>query len=586
MKKYIFKLSFFIAIIMSSFSCNNLDLKSLDQADSDNWFSNNEQFRQSLNDGYRGDFWPDLIVGDEYEWSDDMQARNTTTSINTGTIDADNTTVRTWWANTYKGITRSLVIIQELDNQKTLSPADEKQFRGEANFLRACYYSFLITNWGDVPFYEKPLTIDESYELNRTNKNDILKKIYEYFDIAIANLPVSYGTGFRYATKGAALAYKARIALYMGDYATAATASKACMDLGAYTLHPNYGDLFLPPTKNSKETVFAIPRNKALDVILVARAAQKLVPRTLGGFGQEQPTWQLLAAYQCKDGLPIDKSPLFDPRNPFKNRDPRCAMTIVPFGSLTDGDGLLPSSGSRHLDIEYNPHPTMKRIMDYKTGALRTNNDTRSIVQWASFNGLYWKKGIDLSYVDLKTDPDRLLMRYADVLLMYAEAKIELNQLDASVLDAMNLVRARAYSSAAYPKITTLNQAQLRKEVRYERRVEFPHEGLRWFDLVRWRLAEKALTGNIYGMLDVVANANTAVPPTGPIMDILVKPGLWFWGLTPTIGDDGLPNLDNLYNAGLSRVLTTMKFDKKAYLLPIPNPERDIMPQLTQNPGY
>jgi hypothetical protein len=228
----------------------------------------------------------------------------------------------------------------------------------------------------------------------------------------------------------------------------------------------------------------------------------------------------------------------------------------------------------------------MKRIMDYKTGALRTNNDTRSIVQWASFNGLYWKKGIDQSYVDLKTDADRLLMRYADVLLMYAEAKIELNQLDASVLDAMNLVKARAYGGGTYPKLTTLNQAQLRKEVRYERRVEFPREGLRWFDLVRWRLAEKAMSGNIYGMLDVVANANTAVPPTGPIMDILVKPGLWFWGMTPTIGDDGLPNLDNLYNAGYSRVLATMKFDKKAYLLPIPNAERDIMPQLTQNPGY
>jgi starch-binding outer membrane protein, SusD/RagB family len=153
-------------------------------------------------------------------------------------------------------------------------------------------------------------------------------------------------------------------------------------------------------------------------------------------------------------------------------------------------------------------------------------------------------------------------------------------------LDAINLVRARAYSNGTYPKITTLNQAQLRKEVRYERRVEFPREGLRWFDLVRYRLAEKSLSGNIYGMLDVVANASTSVPPTGPLMDVIVNPGLWFWGLTPTIGDDGLPNLDNLYNAGFSRVLATMKFDKKAYLLPIPNAERDIMPQLTQNPGY
>jgi len=586
MKKNIFKLSIIAIILVSSISCNELDLTALDQADSENWFSNKEQFRQSVNDGYRDAFWPDLVVGDEYEWSDDTQARNGTTVVSTGTLGADNGTVRNWWANMYKGITRAIVIIQELDNQEALSIVDEKQFRGEANFLRACYYSFLITNWGDVPFYEEPLTIDESFKMVRTNKTEILAKIYDYFDIAIANLPVSYGNGPRLATKGAALAYKSRIALYMGDYATAATAAKACMDLGVYQLHTNYGDLFLPTTRNSKETVFDIPRNKDLDVILNPRSAQKVVPRTLGGYGQEQPTWQLLAVYQCTDGLLIDESPLFDPQNPFKNRDPRCAMTIVPFGSLEEGDGLLPSSGSIHLNIEYNPYPERKRIMDYSSGKLRTNNDTRSIIQWASFNGLYWKKGIDQSYVDRKTDPDRLLMRYADVLLMYAEAKTELNQIDASVLDAMNLVRARAYNNGTYPKITTLNQAQLRKEVRYERRVEFPREGLRWFDLVRYRLAEKALTGNIYGMLDVVANASPDVPPTGPIMDVLVNPGLWFWGLTPVIDDDGLPNLDNLYNAGFSRVLATMQFDTKAYLLPIPNAERDIMPQLEQNPGY
>jgi hypothetical protein len=165
---------------------------------------------------------------------------------------------------------------------------------------------------------------------------------------------------------------------------------------------------------------------------------------------------------------------------------------------------------------------------------------------------------------------------------MYAEAKIELGQIDQSVLDAMNMVRARAYkvnytATSSYPAVTTTNQAQLRKILRVERRMEFAFEGTRYHDLIRWRLAEKALNNHpIYGVLDP-ADMRTK----------LVKKGLWFFPSTPQIDDDGLVDFSAMYNAGLIKMLAERKFDaSKQYLWPIPSTEIKINPNMIQNTGY
>src|SRR5690606_21145108 len=133
-------------------------------------------------------------------------------------------------------------------------------------------------------------------------------------------------------------------------------------------------------------------------------------------------------------------------------------------------------------------------------------------------------KGIDEDYSDdYMASADIVVMRYADVLLMYAEAKIELGELDQSVIDAMNTVRARAYktsvtNTSAYPALTLGTQAKMRSDLRFERRMELAFEGLRYMDIIRWRLAEKVLNTPIYGMLDV-ATLRTSV----------VNAGLWFF---------------------------------------------------------
>ena len=575
-----------MAILPFAFSCTELDLVQEDAASSASWYQTKDQFRQSLNEGYREVFWP--IDQSTSGWTDDWQRRDVLDDIKAGTVSSEYGPAIVNWTNMYKAITRMLVVIEKLESQTdVLSDNEVRLFMAEANFLRASFWSYLIAHYGDVPFYEKELSTDESFELSRTDKYEILEKIYEYYDNASLNLPISY-SGLEYVTKGAAYGMKARIALYMGDYAVAAEAAKKCIDLGEYELHPDFAELFLSRTKNSQETIFQIPRSDAFNVVLSGSDLNIFVPRNHGGFSSRQPTWQLLASFECIDGLPIDESPLFDPLNPFKNRDPRCNMTIIPFGSLVDGDGLLPSDGSNFLSIEFTPHPERKEVLNFATNNLIKNNDTRSVATFASFNGLAWKKGVDEDWLDFRADPNLMILRYADVLLMYAESKIELNQIDQSVLDAINMVRDRAYlnSGVSNPAVITTDQSELRLKVRQERRSELAFEGRRYMDLIRWRLAEKAITGPLLGMLSVSTDSNVNITPSGPLMDEVVVPGLWFWGITPEIDENGLPDFSALLAAGLSRSLNSQSFPERQYLWPIPAEERLLNSNLTQNSGY
>src|SRR5690606_2240516 len=173
-------------------------------------------------------------------------------------------------------------------------------------------------------------------------------------------------------------------------------ATEACMNLNVYNLHSDYGDLFLPTTGISEEIIFSIPRSTQLnsDVLI-----QDYIPRNQGGWGAFNPSWDLFCAYPCIDGLPIDESPLFDPRNPFENRDPRCSYTIVPFGEP-------------HLGYIYQPHPDSTMVLNVNSGQYQVNNDTRSNQQFAAFNGLVWKKGIDESWTDdVRSDNDLIIVR-------------------------------------------------------------------------------------------------------------------------------------------------------------------------------
>lgn len=555
-----------LVVFMQLSSCQRLDLNPLSEGSSENWYKNENEITLALNDLYRAALWhvESTRLYNTDRWTDDWNQREYLYDWVAGSVTGEWADAVNSWSNTYKGIARANTILSSLNNAAAILPEQRlNQLRGEASFFRACFYSYLIFLYGDVPLVTEYISIEQAFATGRTAKDAVLDQIYKDFDTAIESLPLSYGKEQR-ITKGAAYAFKARIATWMLDYETAKDAAKKCIDLGIYTLDEDYARLFLSTTNHSPEFIFTIPRSEELTGSNMGGAS--FLPRFLGGTSTAQPSWELFCSYTCTDGLPIDESPLFDPQKPFKNRDPRLGELVPEFGTVFHGFVFDPGAAN---------------ILEVATNKAILNQETLLNSQFASYNGLILKKGVDEAYVNKRADPNILIMRYADVLLMYAEAKIELNEIDNSTLDAINLVRARAYKatlsqSSRYPKVIEIDQTKLRKILRLERRAELSWENRRWFDLIRWRVAEIAITRPVYAL------------PVKAGLEANIASGDYFFpkGALPDIDEKGLVDFSAMYGTGKIRAVVPRSFNKRQYLFPIPSREVIINNNIEQNPEY
>ena len=498
-------------------ACHDLDLNPLSNGSTENWYSNETEIEMAVNELYRDTFWP-LDEEGNTDWSDDKIYRENLTPFQNATLNGQTDKVKDLWSKQYKVVSRANSIILKADRAIEAGAMESKinAYVAEARFHRACAYAKMSSKYGDVPLVVDDVDIDKGMSMGRTDLATVKQFVYDEFDAAANALPTTY-SGIKRATKGAALAMKARYALYMGDYDVVVAATKAVMDLNVYSLHKDYGDLFLTTTKNAEESIFLIPRSIEYNLVMDVHG---WLPRNHGGYAVPNPTWDLFASYVCTDGLPIDESPLFDPHDPFKNRDPRLSMTIVPFGE-------------NFMGIEFNPHPEALEVMNYKTGQMIKNNDTRAVAQYAS------------------------------------------------VLDAMNEVRARAYGvdkSAVdqYPAFTSMDQQTLRSQLRMERRMEFANEGLRYMDLMRWKLMDKVMSKKVYMMLY----------PASLLIEKVVSQGDWFWPFAPDIDENGLADFSKLEAAGKIASIAEKKWDDRQYLWPIPTTEIQINTNMKQNPNY
>lgn len=558
-------------------SCEDMNLIPKSEGNTESWYTTETELNLASNEFYILGYWQEPLSSAE-QWSDNTTYRlvnrnpGSNGSVLDGTLNGQQYEVYALWQQSYKLIARANTMLENIHKSEGNVPEEIlNRYAGEAYFARACKYADLTFFYGDVPYMEKTETITEAERQGRRPVAEVKELTYQDFDKAIASLPVSYGQSNQiHATKGVALAMKARYALYMHDYDQAEEAAKQCIDIGTYSLYPDFSELFLQKTKNVSEKIFVLPRSIENSVVLDSWIVKNGLPRNAGGYGSYNPSWDLLASYLCTDGLPIDESPLFDPHDPFKNRDPRCAKTIVAFGS-------------EHCGYEFNPSPAARSIMNYTTGKTQANQDTRIVNQYTSYNGLLWKKGIDASWLDngMQVEQDYTIIRYADVLLIYAEALIEQNKNLAAAADAINEVRARAYGvdksqTDSYPAVSAQSQEQMRKAVRIERRMEFAMENQRLQDLMRWKLAEKALNGYNYIML---------MDPQKELTDVVNK-GNWFWGMTPQIDEDGLADFSALFNASLCTTGAKRQFPSREMLWPVPTHDMELCPNLTNNPGY
>src|SRR5690606_30270115 len=175
-----------------------------------------------------------------------------------------------------------------------------------------------------------------------------------------------------------------------------------------------------------------------------------------------------LDSYECIDGLPIDESPLYDPANPFEHRDPRLKQSIA-----TPGDIFL--------GFQFETHRDSVQCWNYNVSPPQRVPNQDALNAFASFSGYCWKKMADPEDFPVYRNNSSLnfiILRLGEVLLNYAEAKIELNEIDQSCLDAINEVRGR--ESVQMPPIAAgKSQADMREIIRRERKIELAMEGLR-----------------------------------------------------------------------------------------------------------
>lgn len=443
-----------------------------------------------------------------------------------GTADPQSAYARGLWVQFYNGVARANTLLANIDRipAAKIDPTRKARYVAEAKFLRGVFYLQLVSMFGDVPMPLVPVTDAEARAMTNSTAAKIYDQIIADFDAAAAVLPLSYtGNDIGRATKGAALAFKARAALYDGRMQIAADAAKAVMDLGRYSLNPSYAALFTYAGENTAEVIFAHNYAKT------AQASGQnnnffgeYGPPTNSSTGSVVPIRSLVDAYLVTDGQSIATSPLYDPAwdKMYNNRDPRLAATIL-----------------------YPTAPWDGGIFDSRPAPLSTKPEALNLaLATVSVTGYNIRKYIDLTD---RTDRgnggiDFILMRYADVLLMYAEAKVALGQADAAALAAFNQVRTRV----SMPALTTLTQ----DDVRLERRVELAFEGLRLFDIRRWKIAAQvmpipAVTGIDY--VDANGVKQTAAQP-----------------------------------------VSARAFPTRAYLWPIPQSELDLNKNLKQNPGY
>jgi starch-binding outer membrane protein, SusD/RagB family len=448
------------------------------------------------------------------------------------------------WNRYYSAIQRSNFILDNMERAREIIDASTCDLvEAQAKFLRAWNYMYLTEFYGDVPLITTSLSLEEA-QTPRAPKSQVADLMLQDLDFAAAILPVSYPSADKgRATKGATLALKARIALYNSRFSEAAEAAQQVMELG-YKLHDNYGDLFQLAGNLSEETIFQVSyhldvRKNTNSVIMNARKGS--------GWSVSVPTQYLVDSYLCTDGESIDKSPLYDPENPFENRDPRLKQSII-----------VPQTWFAGYLFETHPDSITTIYNGVSVNNLEVTNP------FATFTGYLWRKNNDETQFVAPYNGSAMpykLIRYAEVLLTYAEAKIELNQIDQSALDAINLVRQRAQM----PDVEAgLSQDEMRKIIRNERKVELAGEGWRTFDIRRWKIAEHVLNGNLVGR---------------KIKEYWSNPGI------PTINEYGHPvyaDQDQVF-----KVIQVRKFNPaRDYLWPIPQKEMDINKELVQNPGY
>lgn len=449
--------------------------------------------------------------------------------VTDGTLTSSYWETAGYWTNTYKKITTCNNFLDHIGNI-TMDATKKAIITAEVRTLRAYQYFNLALYFGDVPLVQHLLSMEEANSVTRTSKAEVWSFVETELKESAAVLPTTRPNAENgRITAGAALGILGRLQMAEKKWSDAAATYKKIIDFNCYSIDPKYRELFLGTNEFSKEIIMSSQylADTYGQVLLIY-----MTPEQWGGWHQFSPFNELVKTYECTDGKTIDESPLYDKNNPYNNRDPRLDATVfIPERTVFRGSTYTTNPTSGNND-KFGKYPVWSGY-----SILKFMEDDPSVSVWSS--GTNW-----------------ILIRYAEVLLGYLESKLESGAtIDQALLDqTVNLVRGRA--AVKMPAVTTTDVAKLREIVRRERRVEFAFEGLRYYDILRWGIAADELNHQFTGQkLTNDPTHYTAYP----------------------VDADGYYIMSQ----------QNRKFKKGTNeLWPIPQSERDINPNLTQNSGY
>ena len=483
------------------------------------------------------------------------------------------------WNNLYRNIRGCNIFLKNMAESE-LTGSNIDQLKGEVLFLRAYFYHVLVSFWGGVPLIDIPFEPDDDLLTPRSSFEDCINFIVNDCDAAAALLQTN-GDKAR-ATKGAALALKSRILLYAasdlfnsngswtsgysnleligytgGDrnarWQAAKDAAMAVIDLGVYSLYGgtnpgsqeqatnNYINLFLN-NGNIEDIFISFWDNVNDDSWETPHPGLFNGPNGYHNWGGNTPIGQLVDSYEMSDGTRFDWNNPVHSSSPYENRDPRFYASILYDGAKwrQRPDDVIASDPVGIVQTGY---------YEQEDGTLIPGLDTRQspIEDWnGTYTGYYLRKFIDPS-INHQFQKQKLpwrQIRYAEVLLNYAEACLELGQ-ESEAIPYINMVRSRA----GMPDVPSGETGQdLMNRYRNERRVELAYEQQRYFDIRRWMIAEDMLT-NAQGIDIRYPYGSTS--PTFSLIE--VQDRAW---------------------------------DNKSYFLPILLDELNKNKNLIQNPGY
>jgi hypothetical protein len=467
------------------FSClDELDQNPPHKVSDGSFWQTPEHFKQYCNGFYNWIPSPGRDTDSDIAWA---QSFNTISSGANLPVEDDGS-----WNGAYDKIRATTYLLEKASERD-----DVDRWVGEAKFFRAMQYFNLVKRFGDVPLVKKVLdTESEELQAVRTNRVEIIKFCIEDLEDVVKKLPkrseLNDVKEIGRITKGAAQAFLGRIALFEATwqkynksntitefFQKAKDASEAVIDSDEYIIYTalgdgSYRDIFWNPARDDEnlnnKTEFVLARKYEVDIRTHSTSQSSV--QNMG------PTHNLVKLYCCSDGLPIDKSPLFkgeaDYWTIFENRDLRLLNTVAKEGDnpWTHGGegGITPGDG--HF-------------------------------QWAYAGYRVWKgNGEGDDRRQQKEHNDMYFIRYAEVLLNFAEACYELNGVvtDAELNKSVNLLRNRAGIAVLSNSFVSANALDMKDELRRERTVELALEGFRLNDLKRWGVATTVMQEPLLGL--------------------------------------------------------------------------------------